>query len=701
MARNLYVIGTEPDCGKTVVTLGLMEKLLTRLDHVGFFRPLINVPPASKKLDKDVHLVLSHFNLSIPHEEAFGYLADVADTMSSLGKTEELIEGIMAKYHRLADSCSTVLCEGVDVGCLSGISEYELNMTLCRNLGCAAVAVISAFEKSSDEVLATIERVSDSLREQDCEVIGVFVNRSTEQQAKALRSAINLHERLNDRLFHFLPNDISLRHPPLAQIVEELGATVLAGESHLSRHVRGIAVGASHVTHLIEQIDHGTLVVTPGDRVDVLLGTIASAYSSCSGSVSGIVLTDGIAPGGAVKELLDGLDGAVPVLCVKQGLPGVTMALERMRAAISPQDERKIHSAMALFDSHVDLSGLVDEVANGAPPRMTPKMFEYQLIHRAQQEECHIVLPEGEDERILRAADILTRRGVARITLLGNEETVQKNLSALGYQLPRVTIVDPIDSDKSKTYAQELYELRKHKGVTLEQARDALADATYFGTMMVAAGDADGMVSGATHSTADTIRPALQAIRTDPNRTIVSSVFFMGMRDRVLVYGDCAVNPDPSADQLAQIAISSAATARAFGIEPVVAMLSYSSGSSGSGSDVDKVREATAIAAGLAKKSCPGLLIDGPMQYDAAVDPSVAALKMPESTVAGKANVLVFPDLNTGNNTYKAVQRSAGATAIGPVLQGLRRPVNDLSRGCSVRDVVTLVAITAIQAISA
>jgi len=304
------------------------------------------------------------------------------------------------------------------------------------------------------------------------------------------------------------------------------------------------------------------------------------------------------------------------------------------------------------------------------------------------------VLPEGDDDRILRAAEQLLRRGVADLTVLGDDTAVRSRAASLGLGLGGLRTVDPSTSEWREDFAQTYYELRKHKGVGLPLARDSMVDVSYFGTMMVYKGLADGMVSGAAHTTAHTIRPAFELIRTAPGVKVVSSVFFMLLADRVLVYGDCAVVPNPDAEQLADIAVSSAGTAATFGIEPRIAMLSYSTGESGSGTDVDKVREATRIA----RERRPDLLIEGPIQYDAAIDPEVARTKLPDSPVAGRATVFVFPDLNTGNNTYKAVQRSANAVAVGPVLQGLRKPVNDLSRGATVADIIDTVAITAIQA---
>ena len=365
-----------------------------------------------------------------------------------------------------------------------------------------------------------------------------------------------------------------------------------------------------------------------------------------------------------------------------------------VRPVLSADNHRKIAAALGLFESHVDIDELEKRIEVVQSKRVTPLMFEYKLIERARTDRRHIVLPEGEDERILKASEILVRRKVVDLTLLGRSDKIKQKINALGLDLTGVRIVDPLESSRLDSYASSLYELRQHKGLSEAMALDAVMDVSFFGTMMVAQGDACGMVSGAVHPTGETIRPALQIIRTRPGVSVVSSVFFMCLADRVLVYGDCAVNPDPNAEQLADIAISSAKTAHIYGIEPRIAMCSYSTAESGHGKDVDKVREATRIV----KRRHPEIKIEGPIQYDAAIDAGVARTKLPHSEVAGKATVFIFPDLNTGNNLYKAVQRSAKAVAIGPVLQGLNKPVNDLSRGCTIRDIVNTVAITAIQA---
>jgi phosphate acetyltransferase len=364
------------------------------------------------------------------------------------------------------------------------------------------------------------------------------------------------------------------------------------------------------------------------------------------------------------------------------------------RGRLAADSRRRYDTALALFEKHVDAHELSEALGLSRPSVVTPLMFEYQLLERARENRKHIVLPEGDDDRILRAAATVLARGIADVTILGEEFEVRSRAIELGIDIRAAEVLSPFDAVYVDKFAREYERLRAHKGVTYRRAADTVTDASYFGTLMVHMGFADGMVSGAAHTTAHTIRPAFEIIKTRPGTSVVSSVFLMALADRVLVYGDCAVIPDPTATQLADIAISSAETARKFGIDPRVAMLSYSTGESGTGIDVEKVREATEFV----RDRAPDLLVEGPIQYDAAADAAVAHAKMPGSTVAGRATVFVFPDLNTGNNTYKAVQRSAGAVAIGPVLQGLNRPINDLSRGATVEDIVNTIAITAIQA---
>jgi phosphate acetyltransferase len=524
------------------------------------------------------------------------------------------------------------------------------------------------------------------------------VNRTDPKDREAIAEGVRRGNLSRDQLVYTIPEEKALGKPTVGEIARALGAEVLLGEDQLNRHVHSFAVAAMQLRNVLPRIDRGTLIITPGDRADIIVGCLAVICSSYMENIAGLLLTGGLKPEEPIWNLVKGFPKMVPILSVEENTFPTATLVDKIHAVISPDNERKITRALAVFEKNVNVEELAEKVVTTHTRIVTPKMFEFGLIQKAKAKKQHIVLPEGEEERILRAAEVILRREVAEITLLGNEQVIQEKISTLGLRLKQVNIIDPLRSKDLHDYVETYYDLRKHKGITEDNARDIMSDVSYFGTMMVYKRQADGMVSGAVHSTAATVRPAFEIIKAKPGFSIVSSVFFMCLADKVLVYGDCAIIPDPNAGQLAEIAISSAKTAQTFGVEPIVAMLSYSTGESGKGADVEKVRQATKMAKEMAKGTFPGLKIEGPIQYDAAVDAGVARTKMPESEVAGKATVFIFPDLNTGNNTYKAVQRSAGAVAVGPVLQGLKYPVNDLSRGCTVPDIVNTVAITAIQA---
>jgi phosphate acetyltransferase len=531
----------------------------------------------------------------------------------------------------------------------------------------------------------------ESLEEKGCPVFGVVVSRVAPEAVEDVER--ELAAAADGEPVYVLPEQPELGHPTVGEVAAALDAEVVvdaAGTLH--REVREVRIAAMSVEHFIEDLVDGTLVIVPGDRPDILVASLASTLSSASPSVAGVVLTAGYPLSDTVRQMLE--EAPFPVLQTAARTYAVAKAVDSVRPVIGPESERKIATALGVFEAGVDAVELEGRIAVPPPARMTPMMFEYELIERAKSDRRHIVLPEGEDDRVLQAADILLRRDVCDLTILGDPADVSSRAAALGVELEGAELVDPAASPLRQDYAARYHELRKHKGMTEELALETMGDVTYFGTMMVQAGAADGMVSGAAHTTGDTIRPAFEFIRAREGVSVVSSVFFMCLADRVLVYGDCAVNPSPSNEQLADIAISSAETAATFGVDPRVAMLSYSTGTSGKGAEVDKVREATELA----RERRPDLKFEGPIQYDAAVDTSVAEAKMPGSEVAGRATVFIFPDLETGNVSYKAVQRSANAVAVGPVLQGLRKPVNDLSRGCKVPDIVNTVAVTAIQA---
>jgi len=493
-----------------------------------------------------------------------------------------------------------------------------------------------------------------------------------------------------------IPEDKNLQNPTMKEIHEQLGGKLLFGEKQLTNQVDNFVTGAMHLPHFLNHIVENVLIVTPGDRGDIIIGALQAGVSVNYPKIAGIVLTAGIEPEEPVIRLLDGLQTVLPIISVKEGTFQTTALLGSIKSRISSDNSKKIQLAISTFEKYVDVNALDEKIITFKPEGITPHMFQYQLAKRAKTKIKHIVLPEGNEDRILKAAARLINQEIVELTLLGDAGEIAASVKRLGLNLDlkRIHIIDPVTSDKFNDYVETLFELRRGKNITMESARDLMSDVSYYGTMMVFKGHADGMVSGAVHTTQHTIRPALQFVKTKPGISTVSSVFFMCLPDRVSVFGDCAVNPDPTAEQLAEIAISSAESSLRFGIEPRIAMLSYSSGTSGEGVDVEKVRMATKIV----KERRPDLKVEGPIQYDAAVDPVVGKQKMPDSKVAGQASVLIFPDLNTGNNTYKAVQRETGALAIGPMLQGLNKPINDLSRGCTVDDVFNTVIITAIQA---
>jgi phosphate acetyltransferase len=697
MSNNIYITSMAPRSGKSVISLGIMEMLSRRIRKVGFFRPII---PGGGRRDNNIELIRKRYGLEIPYQAMYAYTHEEAQDLFTRGDTDELMRGIVARYKALETRCRFIVCEGTDYTGVSSAFELDFNAAVANNLGAPLLPIVNGRNKKLADVLDAVRIAEEAFQSQGSVILATVVNRYSG------RDLAQLGERLQpsaaDRPpVYVIPNEDILGKPTVGEIAQALSGRCIQCESDgMHREVRHVVVAAMQLRHFLGHIEDGALIITPGDRADIILGTLATFFAATYPNIAGIVLTGGLTPEPPVQRLIDGLRSTrvarmpTPVISVASDTYQTATSAYTVRAALTPENDRKIATALGLFEAHVDGQTLGERIQVTRSTRMTPVMFQYQLIERAKTSRRRIVLPEGTDERILRAAEILSRRGVADLTLLGDAQTIEGKLTRLGLHLKDVAIIDPLTSPWREDFAAIYHDLRRHKGINAEMARDAMTDASYFGTMMVHRGQADGMVSGAVHTTAHTIRPAFEIIRTQTGCSIVSSVFFMCLRDRVLVYGDCAINPNPSAAELADIAVSSAQTATQFGIMPRVAMLSYSTGASGHGEDVDKVRAATELA----RRRRPDLKIEGPIQYDAAIDANVARTKMPHSEVAGKATVFVFPDLNTGNNTYKAVQRSARAIAVGPVLQGLNKPVNDLSRGCLVEDIVNTVAITAIQA---
>lgn len=684
MAGSVYLTSVGSGGGKSTVALGLAELLSRQVGRIGIFRPLVR----GNSPDPILALLSERYRVELPIEGLSGTTYTEATEMVAEGQREQLISRIVERYRAVERRYPAVVVVGSDFADGSdrgaGPRELAFNARLATEFGSVVVPVVDGYEQEPATVTAATRGAYHDLADLGATVLAVVANRVT--------GPLTLPDLPVPT--YLIPEVPSVSAPTVAEVAAALGATQLAGDdAALGRDVLDFVVGAAHVPTLLDHLTEGALVIMPGDRDDLLVAT-GAAHVAGHVALSGLVLTLGVQPDPRTMRLVERLRPGLAVLSVTSDSYDTVAASNRIEGRPSAGNPRKVEAALGAFERCVDTDDLSRRLRVTRSERVTPLMFEYDLIDRARTQRRHVVLPEGNEERILRAAEILLRRDVAELTLLGRPDDVSRRTRELGIDITGAHVIDPFTSEWRDEFADEYARLRAHRGVTVDLAHDIVPQPNYFGTMMVRAGYADGMVSGATHTTAATIRPAFEIIRNLPDVSIASSVFFMLLADRVLVYGDCAVNPDPDAAQLADIAISSADTAVRFGIEPRVAMLSYSTGSSGAGADVEKVAEATRRV----RERRPDLLIEGPIQYDAAIDPTVAATKLPGSTVAGRATVFVFPDLNTGNNTYKAVQRSARAVAVGPVMQGLRRPVNDLSRGATVPDIVNTVAITAIQA---
>ncbi len=692
MSKNLYIAATEANSGKSLIVLGIMNILTRHIKKIGLFRPIIQL---DQQKDHNIELISNRYNLPFDHDSMYGMTGKEAFELIQEGDFDSMITGILKKYKKLETECDFILIEGTDFTSSLKPFEFKFNLQMANNLSAPVLAVINGKGKNVIEIADTIQLIKNILYDEKCTFMGMFVNRVNK---KYLDAIYNLFKKIktSDEIDFVIPELDLLQKLTIRQISDELKAKRIYGDdSVLDYDVNNFKIGAMSIENILKYTESGTLVITPGDRPDVLISLFMTLLSENYPKIAGIILTGGYEVSEELKKLISGIKKLpVAVLKVDTDTYTTTLNVNKIKAVLTPDNERRMAIAQGHFESFVD-DTILKEIIDIPPSTVvTPIMFEYNLFERARSNIKHIVLPEGMDDRILMATEILLRRNVVELTLLGNEEDIFKKADELHLKLDGANIIDPYDNDLINDYAATYYRLRKHKGITKEMAFDTLRDVSYLGTMMVYKGHADGMVSGATHTTQHTIRPAFEFIKTKSGFSIVSSCFLMCFEDRVLVYGDCALNPNPNAEQLADIAISSADTANLFGIDTRIAMLSYSTGESGKGKDVEKVKFATEIA----RRRRPDLKIEGPIQYDAAIDATVARKKMPHSEVAGKATVYIFPDLNTGNNTYKAVQRASNAVAIGPVSQGLNKPVNDLSRGCLLKDIVNTVLITAIQA---
>ncbi|OMH32332.1 phosphate acetyltransferase [Tersicoccus sp. Bi-70] len=686
MARGIYVSAMTQGAGLNLVSLGLADSLYKRADRIGFFRPI--TPASSPDEDSMVALMRSSFGLTEATARA-GMTAKDARALLISGERDEIDSRSVALFGEIARECDIVLVEGTNLSGQDAAVEFDLNSRLANNLGCHVVGVVSGRNRTVEEAVDAVDVARRSLHAENVSILAMLVNRVKAADVDAVTTTVRPGS--TRRPVYVIPEIPSLGLPSVVEMERALGLERVTGPEGPARDISDVKVASMEGGNLLSVLDDGTLVIVSGDRSDAILAATASAMTPQFPVPSAMILTNGLTPNPLVTRLLT--HAAFPVFLSSADTFTTTRQVVEVQGDLATGQPRKIAAALGAWHRQVDGSELLARLDLPRPEKMTPLRFLHGLIERARSQRRHIVLPEGTDPRILHAAEILHRRDVCDLTLLGPEQDVRDVAAREGVDLTGLTIIDPATSELRERFAAEYARLRAHKGVDVARAREVMLDGSYFGTMMVQLGEVDGMVSGAAHTTANTIRPALEFVKTRPDVRIVSSVFFMLLADRVLVYGDCAVNPEPDEEQLADIALASAQTAAQFGVDPKVAMLSYSTGVSGSGGAVDEVRRATELV----RERRPELAVEGPIQYDAAVNASVAASKLPESTVAGQATVFIFPDLNTGNNTYKAVQQSSGAVAVGPVLQGLRKPVNDLSRGCTVEDIVNTVAITAIQ----
>lgn len=702
MAQNLYIAPTDLHSGLTSVCFGLVRALDRLGLRVGFFKPVAQ-SALSNDSDASVHFIRALTNLEPPVPIP---LHD-AQARINQGRSGELMEDMIGRYHDACEDCDVVIVEGLVPDSQESYTQ-RLNVEMARNLD-AQVILVSAPGERSPTTLGERLTFSSRIFSESAEipVIGAILNRLGEPTGHTLPLAADDTEPdaiadwanecppLQDgrlKLIGAIPWRPELVEPRVSDIAHELDAERLHSGDMDRRRVRRVSIVSRTIPHMVHTLRPGTLVVTPGDREDII---VAAALAALSGTpLAGLVLTGGLRPSDQTLAFCrSALDTGLPVMTSTMDTYHTTHCLTSMDIAVPVDDGERIEKVMETTAEAIDAEWLRDQLDVDREPRLSPPAFRYLLTQRAREAGKRIILPEGDEPRTLQAAVRCQEKGIADCVLMGNSEQIQTVARSRDITLPESILI--IDPDEARDrYVDSMVEMRRHKGMKPDMAHSLLEDNVMLATLMVALDELDGLVSGAVHTTANTIRPGLQLIKTHQAARIVSSVFFMCLPDQVRVYGDCAVNPDPGAEELADIAIQSADSADTFGITPRVAMISYSTGSSGGGDDVEKVRKATAIA----RERRPELIIDGPLQYDAAAIESVARSKAPDSPVAGRATVFVFPDLNTGNTTYKAVQRSANVVSIGPMLQGLRKPVNDLSRGALVEDIVFTIALTAIQA---
>ncbi len=708
MSRTIMLIPTGTSVGLTSVSLGVVRSMEQKGVQLSVFKPIAQ-PRVSGQKDQTTEVLRSHSSItSIVEPLEMGYV----ESLLTSSKKDVLMEEIVARYHEQTKNAEVVLIEGL-VPTRKHSFAQSLNYDIAKTLGAEIVFVTAPGNSTITQMKERLELVRNEFGgPRNKNIIGVIVNKVNAPVDEQGRTRPDLSEIFDDStkatVTNITPKELEcLSLPVLASIpwnfdliatraidmAKHLNAEVINEGEIKTRRVKSVTFCARSIPHMLEHFRPGSLLVTSADRPDVLVSASLAAMNGVE--IGALLLTGGYHIDAPIRQLCEqAFETGLPVFMVKSNTWQTSLNLQSFSLEVPADDHERIEKIQNYVARHISSEWIESLVADSERPnRLSPPAFRYQLTELARKAGKRIVLPEGDEPRTVKAASICAERGIATCVLLGNPEDIRRVASAQGIELGTgIEIVDPLKVREE--YVARLVELRKNKGMTEVVAREQLEDNVVLGTLMLEKGEVDGLVSGAVHTTANTIRPPLQLIKTAPGSSLVSSVFFMLLPEQVFVYGDCAINPDPTAEQLSEIAIQSADSAKAFGIDPRVAMISYSTGNSGAGSDVEKVREATRLA----QEKRPDLMIDGPLQYDAAVMADVAKSKAPNSPVAGKATVFIFPDLNTGNTTYKAVQRSADLVSIGPMLQGMRKPVNDLSRGALVDDIVYTVALTAIQA---
>ncbi|WP_301098558.1 phosphate acetyltransferase [Otariodibacter sp.] len=709
MSRTIILIPTTTGVGLTSVSLGLVHALEQKGTKVGFLKPIAQPLSGEDTLDRSTSIIRS----SQSTETGEPFMLSVAESLIGQNQSDILLEKIVERYEQLVKNNEIVVIEGL-IPTRKNSYANSINYEIAQALDADIVLVTTPGSDKPSELKERIEATASEFGgRNNPNLLGVIINKfnapvdksgrtrpdlieifdSFQHTANTINEVENLFSKSPIKLLACIPWNSDLIAIRAIDLAKHLQASIINEGDIQSRRIRGITFCARSLPNMVEHFKPGSLLVTSADRPDVI---VAASLATMNGiELGALLLTGGYKIDSQITKLCQqALETGLPVFRSEGNTWQTSLSLQSFSLEVPADDKERITAIKQYVSEQID-SQFIDSLSNGAirARRLSPAAFRYQLTEFARAAKKRIVLPEGDEPRTVKAAVLCAEKGIAECILLANPEEVQRVAKAQGVQLGAgITIIDP--ATVRNNYVDRLVELRKNKGMTEVVAREQLQDNVVLGTMMLEANEVDGLVSGAVHTTANTIRPPMQIIKTAPGSSIVSSIFFMLLPDQVLVYGDCAVNPDPTAEQLAEIAIQSADSAKSFGVDPRVAMISYSTGTSGSGADVEKVAEATRIA----KEKRPDLIIDGPLQYDAAVMEDVARSKAPNSPVAGKATVFIFPDLNTGNTTYKAVQRSADLVSIGPMLQGMRKPVNDLSRGALVDDIVYTIALTAIQA---